>query len=132
MYRDDAANVTLKKKRQLCFRPVERHSWRRSERPFRVRHLNDDAAFEKGAALEVSRGAHASSPAPHAATFSCAVEMEIRLVVAPAMAPKDTRGVVVRRPVESAGATTETEAEDGRSVGASTRRAARRRRSSTR
>ena len=88
-----------------------------------MRHLNDDAAFEEGAALEASRGAHASSPAPHAATFSCAFEMEIRLVVAPAMAPKDTRGVVVRRPVESAGAATETEAEDGRSVGASTRRA---------
>ena len=88
-----------------------------------MRHLNDDAAFEEGAALEASRGAHASSPAPHAATFSCAVEMEIRLVVAPAMAPKDTRGVVVRRPVESAGAATETEAEDGRSVGASMRRA---------
>ena len=121
IYRDDVANVALKKKRQLCFRPVERHSWRRSERPFRVRHLNDDAAFEEGAALEASRGAHASSPAPHAATFSCAVEMEIRLVVAPAM--EDTRGVVVRRPVESAGAATETEAEDGRSVGASTRRA---------
>ena len=75
-----------------------------------MRHLNDDAAFEEGAALEASRGAHASSPAPHAATFSCAFEMEIRLVVAPAMAPKDTRGVVVRRPVESAGAATETEA----------------------
>ena len=88
-----------------------------------MRHLNDDAAFEEGAALEASRGAHASSPAPHAATFSCAFEMEIRLVVAPAMAPKDTRGVVVRRPVESAGAATETEAEDGRSVGASMRRA---------
>ena len=88
-----------------------------------MRHLNDDAAFEEGATLEASRGAHASSPAPHAATFSCAFEMEIRLVVAPAMAPKDTRGVVVRRPVESAGAATETEAEDGRSVGASMRRA---------
>ena len=51
--------------------------------------------------------------------------VEIRLVAAPAMAPEDTtRGARrVRRPVETAGAATETEAEDGRSVGASRRRA---------